>query len=292
LSVYKHNYRAYTGRVTPLWSRVLVLARYGLQEIWSSKITIGLFTLSMLPSIVFLIIIYLSNNPLARMLITRGNAPRGLAINGDFFLVLLEIQCWAALVITAWIAPRLITFDLADNALPILLSHPISRIGYVAGKFAALFGSLSLVTWVPCLLLFIYQAYSSPQGWLGANLQIASGLLVGAALWIGLLTFLGLALSSWVKWRVVATGIIIAAVFVPAGVGGIITGILRTRWGFLLNVPVAMTQLWGRLLGAHELMPPDMSLPSTAVVVMLGLISLLCVAMLNARIRAREVVRG
>ncbi len=291
MSVYRHNYRAYTGPVTPLWSRVLVLARYGLAEIWSSKITIGLFTLSLLPSIVFLVIIYLSNNPLARMLITRGNAPQGLAINGDFFLVILEIQCWFALVITAWIAPRLITFDLADNALPILLSHPISRVRYVAGKFAALFGSLSLVTWVPCLLLFTYQAYSSPQGWLPANFRIASGLMVGAVLWIALLTFLGLALSSWVKWRVVATGIIIAAVFVPAGVGGIVTGILRTRWGFLLNVPVSMTQLWGRLLGAHEV-PPAISLPSAAILIMLALVSLLCIAMLNARIRARDVVRG
>jgi ABC-type transport system involved in multi-copper enzyme maturation permease subunit len=136
LSVYKHNYRAYTGRVTPLWSRVAVVARYGLQEIWSSKISIGLFTLSLLPSIVFLVLIYVSNNPIARMLITRGNAQQGLPINGEFFLVMLEIQCWFALVITAWIAPRLITFDLADNALPILLSHPISRIGYVTGKFA------------------------------------------------------------------------------------------------------------------------------------------------------------
>ena len=292
MSVYKHDYRAYTGRVTPLWSRVFVLARYGLNEIWSSKITIGLFTLSMLPSIVFLIVIYLSNNPLARMLITRGNVQRGVTINADFFLVMLEIQCWAALILTAWIAPRLITFDLADNALPILLSHPISRIGYLAGKFMALFGSLSLVTWVPCLLLFTYQSYSSAPGWTSANLQIASGLLGGALLWIGLLTFLGLALSSWVKWRAVATGIIIAAVFVPAGVGGIVTGILRTRWGFLLNVPVSMTQLWGRLLGAREVMPPNLSLPSGAIVIMLVLVSLLCIAMLNARIRAREVVRG
>ena len=292
MSVYKHDYRAYTGRVTPLWSRVLVLARYGLAEIWSSKITIGLFILSMLPSIVFLILIYVSNNPVARMLITRGNAQQGLPINAEFFLVMLEIQCWAALIINAWIAPRLITFDLADNALPILLSHPISRFGYVVGKFAALFGSLSLVTWVPCLLLFVYEAYSSPQGWLAANFQIASGLLLGSLLWIGWMTFLGLALSSWVKWRVVATGIIIAAVFVPSGVGGIITGILRTRWGFLLNIPVAMTQLWGRLLGTREVMGPDLSLPSTAIVVMLVLVSLLCVAMLNARIRAREVVRG
>jgi len=291
LSVYKHDYRAYTGRVTPLWSRVLVLARYGLAEVWSSKITIGLFTLSMLPSIVFLIIIYVTNNPVAQMLITRGKGTLP-AISADFFLIVLEIQCWAALVVTAWIAPRLITFDLADNALPILLSHPISRIGYVVGKFAALFGSLSLVTLVPCLLLFIYQSYSSPQGWTSTNFQIAWGLLVGAMLWIGWLTFLGLALSSWVKWRVVATGIIIAAVFVPAGVGGIITGILRTRWGFLLNVPVAMTQLWQRLLGAPEFVGADLSLPSSAIVIMLVVVSLVCIAMLNARIRAREVVRG
>lgn len=291
MSVYKHDYRAYTGRVTPLWTRVIVLARYGLAEIWSSKITIGLYTLAMLPSIVFLLLIYLANNPVARMLILRGNDREALSISPTFFLTMLEIQCWAALAITAWIAPRLITFDLADNALPILLSHPISRFGYVLGKFAALFWSLSLVTWVPCLLLFLYQGYSSPLPWMAANFHIASGLFVGALLWIAFLSFLGLALSSWVKWRVVATGIIIAAVFVPAGIGGIVTGVLRTKWGFLLNVPVIMTEMWQRLLGAREIMPQQ-AIPSAAILVFLCLIGLVCIAMLNARIRAREVVRG
>jgi ABC-type transport system involved in multi-copper enzyme maturation permease subunit len=292
LSVYKHDYRAYTGRVTPLWTRTLVLARYGLAEVWSSKITIGLFTLSFLPTFVFIILIYLANNPIARALILHGNDARDLSINAMFFLVVLEIQCWAALVITAWIAPRLITFDLADNALPILLSHPISRFGYVLGKFAALFGSLSLVTWVPCLLLFVYQGYSSAQPWASANLQIASGLLFGSILWILMLSILGLALSSWVKWRAVATGIIFAAVFVPSGVGGIITGVLRTKWGFLLNMPFVMTQLWRRMLGAPELMWRDETIPTAAIVIMLVLVGLLCAGMLNARIRAREVVRG
>lgn len=292
MSVYKHDYRAYTGRVTPLWSRVLVLTRYGLNEIWSSRITIGLFTLSMLPSLVFLILIYLANNPVARMLILKGNDARDLAITGQFFLVVLEIQCWAALIMTAWIAPRLITFDLADNALPILLSHPISRIGYVTGKFASLFASLSLMTWVPCLLLFTYEAYSGPPGWTGANLQIAGGLLVGALLWIVLLTFLGLALSSWVKWRAVATGIIIAAMFVPAGVGGIVTAILRTRWGFLLNMPFTMNELWQKLLGVDRFPHPERELPVSAILITLGAACLVCIAMLNARIRAREVVRG
>ena len=291
MSVYKHDYRAYSGRLTPIWTRVLVLARYGLAEVWSSKITIGLYTLSLLPFLVFLLVIYLANNPLARAVIMRGNSP-GLAINATFFLVVLEIQCWAALAITGWIAPRLITFDLSDNALPILLSHPISRFGYVAGKFAALFASLSLATWIPCLLLFAYQGYSSPQPWTAANLQIAFGLLVGAVLWIGLLAFLGLALSSWVKWRVVATGIIFAAVFVPAGVGGIITAVLRTRWGFLLNFPFIMTELWRRLLGAPELLWHQQSIPTSAIVTMLLLTGVVCVAMLTVRIRAREVVRG
>jgi len=290
MSVYKHSYRAYSGKLTPLWTRVLVLARYGFAEAWSSRITIGLFTFSLLPVIVFMVGIYLANNPLARQLM-RVN-PQNFNVNAAFFLKILEMQSWLALVLTAWIAPRLITFDLADNALPILLSHPISRFDYVLGKFIALFASLSVVTWIPCMMLFAYQGYSSPQPWIVANLSIAAGLVAGSLIWIIFLSILGLALSSWVKWRVVATGIIFAAVFVPAGVGGIVSAILRTKWGLLLNVPVVMTVLWRRLLGAPDFMPFGESLPTSAMALMLVAACVVCVAMLNARVRAREVVRG
>jgi ABC-type transport system involved in multi-copper enzyme maturation permease subunit len=291
MSVYKNTYRAYTGPVTPLWMRIYVLARYGFAEAWSSKITVALFTLSLLPFAVFLIGIYLANNPVAQMVILK-NASRGLNVDATFFLNVLEIQSWIALAITAWVAPRLISFDLADNALPILLSHPISRVGYVFGKFMAMFVSLSTVTWVPCLLLFVYQSYSSAQPWAVAHLSIAAGVFVGAVIWIAFLSILGLALSSWVKWRVVATGAIFAAIFVPAGVGAIVSAVLRTQWGFLLNLPVTMSILWQRLLGAPEFMRSVASLPTPAIVTTLILACLLCVAMLNARIRAREVVRG
>ncbi|MGB6689224.1 MAG: hypothetical protein WBE76_15420 [Terracidiphilus sp.] len=291
MSVYKRDYRAYAGKTTPMWARIGVLVRYGLAEVWASKITIGLVIASMVPFIVALIQIYLVNNPAARMLILRGNT-RLLDINAAYFLRMLEIQCWFALPLCSWIAPRLITFDLADNALPILLSHPISRFGYVLGKFIALFASLSLITWTPCLALFIYQSYSSQQSWAAANLPIAVGMLAGSVIWIAILSILGLALSSWVKWRVVATGIIFAAILVPAGVGGIITGVMRTKWGFLLNVPYMMTELWQRLLGMSGVEDPDRSLPTVAIAIMLLAACLVCAAMLNARFRAREVVRG
>jgi ABC-type transport system involved in multi-copper enzyme maturation permease subunit len=291
MSVYKHNYRAYSGVVTPLWTRVLVIARYAFAEAWSSKITVALFTLSLLPIIVFLIIIYVANNPIARALIMKGDSS-GLAIDARFFFQILSLQSWIALVITSWVAPRLVSFDLSDNALPILLSHPISRFGYVFGKFIALFVSLSSVTWVPCLLLFAYQGYSSPEPWIGGNLRIAVGLFAGSLIWIAFLSMLGLALSSWVKWRIVATGIIFAAVFVPAGIGGVVSAILRTKWGFLLNIPFIMSVLWRRLLGAPDYARFGAPLPTTAIVTVLVLACFVCVAMLNARIRAREVVRG
>jgi ABC-type transport system involved in multi-copper enzyme maturation permease subunit len=291
MSVYKHDYRAYTGKVTSAWTRILVIARYGFAEAWSSKITIGLFVLCLVPPLLALFGIYLANNPLAAALL--GNkGPRAVEIDAGFFLGVLQVQSWFALVLAAWIAPRLITFDLADNALPILLSHPISRFGYVLGKYVVLFAMLSVVTWVPGLLLFVYQSYSSPKPWAAANLQIAGGLFAGSLIWIAIISILGLALSSSVKWRGVATAIIFAAVFIPAGIGAIVSGVLRTKYGFLLNLPFLMSLLWQRLLGVHSSFFSHMAIANGAIATTLALVCLLCVARLNARIRAREVVRG
>jgi ABC-type transport system involved in multi-copper enzyme maturation permease subunit len=289
MSVFQHDYRPYEGPTTALWSRPLVLARYGLAEAWASKITIGLFVLGLLPCVVDMVLIYLADNPLAGMLVMRGSPL--LKINEKFFLGILETQCWFALVLASWIAPRLVSFDLGDNALPILLSHPISRFGYVLGKFMALALSLSYVTWVPLLVLFAYQCYASPVPWTMSHLGLAFGMFVGAVLWIVVLSLVGLAVSSWVKWRVIATGAMFAVVFVPAGVGGIANAILRTKWGLLLNVPVVMSELWQRLLGAPAIFN-GVDLPNAAIAGVLIAASLLCVAVLNARIRAREVVRG
>ena len=51
MSIFKHEYRAYTGTLTSRWVRLGVIVRYALAEAWSSRITVGLFTLSMLPEI-------------------------------------------------------------------------------------------------------------------------------------------------------------------------------------------------------------------------------------------------
>ncbi len=70
------------------------------------------------------------------------------------------------------------------------------------------------------------------------------------------------------------------------------SAVLRTKWGFLLNLPVMMSVLWQRLLGAPESIRFGSELPTGAIAVVLILVWMVCLAMLNARIRAREVVRG
>lgn len=290
MSVFLHEYQPYSGRTTALWSRPLVLARYGLEEAWSSKITIGLFVLSLLPCLVETVMIYVADNPAARMLILRGG--QGLDINENFFLRVLVAQCYLALVLASWVAPRLLSFDLSDNALPILLSHPITRFGYLLGKFVAVAIFLSFVTWIPVLGLFGYQCYASPQAWALAHLGMAIGIFIGSLLWILVLSLVGLAVSSWVKWRMIATGAIFAVLFVPAGVGGMASAILRTKWGLLLNLPLVMSEIWERLLGASVFRKPGLELPNSALIAVLVVAVLACVAVLNARIRAREVVRG
>jgi len=86
---------------------------------------------------------------------------------------------------------------------------------------------------------------------------------------------------------------VVAAVFVPAGVGGVYNSVMHTEWGSLVNIPVMMTTLWRRLLRVDlPAFATRYDIPTYAILLALTFICVGCVAALNARIRAREVVRG
>ena len=50
--------------------------------------------------------------------------------------------------------------------------------------------------------------------------------------------------------------------------------------------------IWQQLLGAPQTMRADWQLPTASILTVLVLMCVICVFMLNARISAREVVRG
>jgi ABC-2 type transport system permease protein len=268
----------------------MVIARYGFAELWQSRVTMILCIICLIPPLISLVSIYLVNSPTARLLIGMQNAQL-LVVNQRFFLQLLQAQCWLALLPAAWIGPRLISQDLSHNALPVILSRPITRREYVLGKLVVLWGFLSAVTWVPLLLLYLFQARMSAVPWAAEHWFVATGILAGSLIWIALLSLLALALSAWVRWRIVATALVFGAIFVSAGFGTVFNAVMRSNWGSVINLPLMMTQLYSSLL--HVPMSPFMQqLPITIVIASLACMCFACGAALNARIRAREVVRG
>lgn len=289
MAVYKRSYKPYTGPLTALRRRWLVITRFSLATAFSSRISIVAFVLCLVPPLIGALTIYVANNEVVQAAISLNSGFASRLVSNRFFVFFLEFQAWLALLLTAWIGPATIAPDLSNNALPLFLSRPLSRAEYIGGKVLVLAGTLSAVTWVPLSILFFLQCQLSRTPWFRENWYILTGIIVGSWLWIAVLSLVALAVSSWVRWRIVATGATLAVLMVPAGFGGVITGVMRTNWGFLFNVPYLMTLIWTDLLRVPL---PLQAVPIAAAWAAMLSVAVVSIFILTRRIQARQVVRG
>ena len=155
---------------------------------------------------------------------------------------------------------------------------------------------LSAVTWVPCLFLFSLQGGLARNGWLWSHLWMVVPIVVCSAIWILTLSLLSLAVSAWVKLRIVATGVIFITFFVPTGLGEMFNSIMNTYWGRLLNFSdmfrLILAQGFREQSATGILGPIRNEIPVAAAWGVLISLCLLSLAILNARLHAREAVRG
>jgi ABC-2 type transport system permease protein len=306
MAVFENSYRRYEGTLTPEWSRFLVLPRYALRDVFGSKLFTAVFCLCFIYPLVAAILIYLHHNANAIALM-QINVRELLPIDASFFQFYVEVQSWLAFVLAVLVGPVLVSRDLANNGLPLYLCRPFSRAEYVLGKMMVLVVLLSLVTWVPGLLLFLLQAYLEGARWIVSNLWMAGAIFVGSMVWIVLLSLLSLALSAWVRWRVVASGALLGLFFVPSGFGEIVNGLFITRMGNLISPAALMRNIrrglfghftrdvgsyavdpaWGRPFLEVTLREP----PLWACWLVVALICLFCLLLLARKVRAYEVVR-
>ncbi len=302
MAIHKRAYRPLGGvGLTPTWSRFLVLPRYAWQSIAESKLLSAYLMLCLVPPLIAAAFIYLYNNPLARALVgLTGDAP--FRIDGQFFYWLLHAQAGLAFLLTAWLGPGLVAPDLVNGALPLYLSRPFSRLEYVLGRLGTLFFVLSAITWVPDVLLFGLQAVLAGGGWGARNLPLLGGIVLSAWLWIGVTALLALALSAWVRWRIVATGLFAAVFFLSAGLGAAANQALRTYWGGLVSIFYLVGTIWRDLLDVpgprsyfrrHGIGDPrTLDIPVGYCWLALLALGLVCILLLDRRLRGREVVRG
>lgn len=306
MAVFENSYRRYEGKLTPEWARFLVLPRYALSDVFGSKLFVAIFCLCFIYPLVAAIMVYLRHNTNAIALM-QIDLTELLPIDASFFQSFVEVQGWLAFILTVLVGPVLVSRDLANNALPLYLCRPFSRAEYVLGKMSVLVVLLSLVTWVPGLLVFLLQAYLEGARWFVSNLWMAGAIVVASMTWIVLLSLLALAISAWVRWRVVASGAMLGLFLITAGLGNLIYGLFLTRLGHLLSPSDVIKYIWRGLFGhftrdmgryniedAWGRSLTDVVLrepPLWASWLVVALICLVCLWLLARKVRAYEVVQ-
>jgi ABC-2 type transport system permease protein len=306
MAVYEQTYKRYAGRLTPEWSRFLIIPRHAYRGVFNSKLFTAFFVICFVPLLVEAVLIYLHHNFTA-IAIMQINVRELLPIDGSFFQAFASIQAGFAFIVALLVGPPMVSRDLRNNALPLYLCRPFSRTEYVMGKMSVLLILLSLITWVPQLLLFFFQSYLQGFAWFRANLWIASAIVISGLVWILLLALLSQTISALVKWRVIASGALLGLFLIPSVFGEFINEVFQTRWGSLISLGALMKSVTSGLFGTFDRVYEtitvrdfnDNVLREFAVIepplwcswAMLFLICAVCLALLHWKVKAYEVVR-
>ncbi|HEX6716404.1 MAG TPA: ABC transporter permease subunit [Pyrinomonadaceae bacterium] len=306
MAVYEQTYKPYTGRLTPEWSRFLIIPRHAFRGVFNSKLFTAFYVICFLPLLVEAILIYLHHN-ITALAIMNLNARQLIPIDGSFFQYFVNIQGGFAFFVALLVGPPLVSRDLRNNALPLYLCRPFSRTEYVMGKMSVLLILLSWMTWIPQLLMFLFQSYLEGFTWFRSNLWIASGIVIAGLVWILLLALLSQTVSALLKWRVVASAAMLGLVFIPSVFAGIVNFIFQTRWANILSLFALMGNVTAGLFGTFDRVSGRVQItdfndnvvreillvepPLWACWAALFIFCAVCLAILHWKVKAYEVVR-
>lgn len=286
MSVYDRTYKGYRGPTTDRLFRFLVISRYGLQDVFRSRLFVGFFVACFLPMLVCTVLIYLHYNVEALSILDLS-ALEIVKINKTFFYFGVVVpQSFLSLFMILLVGPALISPDLRNQALPLYLSRPVSKTDYVLGKLAVVVGLATAVTIVPGGFLFLLQSALAGREWLAENVRIGPALVLGFGTWIVVLSIFALAVSAWVKWKPFARILFLGSILVTAAVGNVFKLVYDTWWGSVLVLADLMIRVWDFLLGRESVMDIPWPLAWFFLIAFAG-ISLLA---LYRRIRAFEVI--
>lgn len=285
MAVYKRGYRRYQGPVNGPWIRFLVLPRYAWQRLYQQRLVLVLTMLAFVWPLLCAGFIYLTNH--VELLQGLDKEFRQfIQVNGQFFAIFMYVQSGFAVILAALAGPGLLAPDLANNALPLYFSRPLTRWTYALARLTVLVGMLSVVTWVPGLLLFGLQVGLAGLWWFWHNWTLGAGMVTGFLLWLLVLSLVAMASSAYVKWKIVAAGVSLAFFFILAGVAAMIDNVFRVNWGHLLDPAWAVNQVWAALLGVAPADGPGALESAAALAVMIALLA----AVIARKLRPVEIV--
>lgn len=263
----------------------MVLPRYAWRRLYRERLVLVLTMIAFVWPLLCAGFIYLTNH--AELLQGLGpNFREFIQVNGRFFSIFMYVQAVFAIFLAALAGPGLIAPDLANNALPLYFSRPLTRWSYAVARLTVLVGMLSIITWVPGLILFGLQVGLAGGSWFANNWTLGAGMVLGFLVWLLILSLVAMASSAYVKWRLIAAAVSLAFFFILSGVGEMIDAVLRVDWGHIIDPAWTVNQIWCALLGVTQPQGPG----TMASAIALTATTLLLAAVIARKLRPVEVV--
>jgi ABC-2 type transport system permease protein len=288
MAVYKRTYKPYTGAMTPEWSRFLILPRFAWRTLFQQRFILILYVICFFYPIGAAVAIYLNHNvSFMGQFMPKATAGGLFEVGGSFFALFTSIQSGMAFLLTSFVLPGLVSGDLTNNALPLYFCRPFSRTEYVLGKLSVIALLLAFITWVPGLILFSIQWSLEGSAWVKDNAWLAWSIFLTNFMWTILISLLALAISAWVRWRVVAGAMLLVLFFLGSGLAQAINATLRTDAGYWIDLATNFGQI---CLHFYRIKDTD-KISTQEAVISLVVMSAISVWLLWRKVRAYEVAR-
>lgn len=280
MPIYDQGYRRYQARAPLRKARFWPITREALRLVLMKRAFLGLIAAAFIPFVVRVIQIYV---------VTRfPEAGRILPVDGRLFGDFLNQQIGFAILLSIFGASGLVANDLRTGAILAYLSRPLTRRDYVLGKLLVPLSLNLAVTLAPGLLLYLAGLSLAPELYLKWELAwIAPAVVVHAVTISLVVSLLTLAISALSRSARVA----------GLGLFGLIVGLemlrlvlqqgFRQRYAMLLSIQTDLRALGVALFGLSD---REVTLAWGWAALVLVLLSLGCLAILRARVRAVEIV--
>jgi ABC-2 type transport system permease protein len=276
--IHNQGYRRYVGERMARRRRWLVIARAGIVERLRERRFLALMLMAWMLFLVRAVQVYFGTT------VVRASF---LAPSDDTFRDFLNQQRLFVFFITIYAGAGLIASDRQANALQLYLSKPLTRHDYIGGKLAALATFLTVVTWVPAMMLLALQVlFSGSLEFVSSHPRLVPAITITSVLQVALASMTMIALSSVSRSRRFAAMLYAVLVIFAGAVERVLQSATGIAGWVLLSPQNTLLVVTDALFGIQSETGIPVAVALVAIVALLGI----CVVVLERRVRAVDVV--
>jgi ABC-2 type transport system permease protein len=279
MPIHDQSYRHYAGGREGHGRAWVIIASAGMRSMIGKRKFLGLLLLAWLPFLIEAIRFYFAAN---------FQQVSMLAATRETYREFFDYQSPFVFFITIWVGAGLIANDKRANALQIYLSKPLTRTEYVAGKLSILVVFLLLVTWVPAmLLLLLHMAFQGNFDFIRANLLLLPAITLYSFVYVLLVSFAMLALSSLSNSSRFVAVLYAGAIFFTSAIYLVLYAVTgKTTFSWI--APGGNLGQVGNVIFRMKPLYPDTPWPVSLLMVV-GIVAV-SIVVLERRVRGVEVV--